>query len=133
VFETYHFSFEEMIGDSGNHLSREKGTFSGKRYYLLAKLPVSIFPEKCPLFLRGDTLSPIISQRKNDMFSNTRLAEPFYVFDEVIVRRQTTHEVESLAILGSGATGILTPASDYDLLVVFGQEGSVLFPDPHYH
>jgi len=42
----------------------------------------------------------------------------FLSLDEVVARLTHHGEVESIAILGSGATGTLTPASDYDILVV---------------
>jgi len=41
--------------------------------------------------------------------------------DEVVARLAQHREVESIAILGSGATGILSPASDYDVLVVLSE------------
>lgn len=40
---------------------------------------------------------------------------------EVITRLAQHREVESIAILGSGARGILNPASDYDVLVVLSE------------
>src|SRR5260370_14337556 len=41
---------------------------------------------------------------------------------DVVVTRLARHrEVESIAILGSGAKGILNPASDYDVLVVLSE------------
>jgi predicted nucleotidyltransferase len=41
--------------------------------------------------------------------------------DEVVVRLTRHREVESIAILGSGAKGMLNPASDYDVLVVHSE------------
>jgi predicted nucleotidyltransferase len=45
----------------------------------------------------------------------------FLSLDEVVARLTRHGEVESIAILGSGATGTLTPASDYDILVVLSE------------
>ncbi len=42
--------------------------------------------------------------------------------EEVVTRLARHREVESIAILGSGATGILNPASDYDVLVVLSEK-----------
>src|SRR2546423_8634678 len=78
-----------------------------------------VLPKMCPLF-PGEVIHYLQSllQRKNDMFQTHVSQSHSTSLDEVVVRLKRHHEVESLAILGSGATGILTPASDYDLLVV---------------
>jgi predicted nucleotidyltransferase len=45
----------------------------------------------------------------------------FISLDDVVARLTQHGEVESIAILGSGAKGNLNPASDYDILVVLSE------------
>lgn len=55
------------------------------------------------------------------MFQTHLSQSHFTSLDEVVARLTQHGEVESIAILGSGATGILNPASDYDILVVLSE------------
>jgi predicted nucleotidyltransferase len=55
------------------------------------------------------------------MFQTHVSQSHFTSLDEVVARLTRHGEVESIAILGSGATGILSPASDYDVLVVLSE------------
>ncbi|HEY0753002.1 MAG TPA: hypothetical protein VGD98_03420 [Ktedonobacteraceae bacterium] len=49
----------------------------------------------------------------------TRVSQSHFTsLEEVIARLTLRHEVESLVLLGSGAEGILHPASDYDIMLV---------------
>ena len=55
------------------------------------------------------------------MFQTHLSQSHFTSLDEVVTKLTQHGEVESIAILGSGATGILNPASDYDILVVLSE------------
>jgi predicted nucleotidyltransferase len=55
------------------------------------------------------------------MFQTHVSQSHFTSLDEVAARLTRHGEVESIVILGSGATGILSPASDYDVLVVLSE------------
>lgn len=55
------------------------------------------------------------------MFQTRVSPSHFTSLDEVVARLTRHREVESIAILGSGAKGILNPASDYDVLVVLSE------------
>ena len=53
---------------------------------------------------------------------HTHVSQSHFTFLDEVVARLTRHgEVESIAILGSGAKGSLNPASDYDILVVLSE------------
>src|SRR5712691_8800724 len=58
---------------------------------------------------------------KSDIF-HTSVSQSHLTSLDGVVARLTQHgEVESIAILGSGAKGSLNPASDYDILVVLSE------------
>src|SRR4051812_42844677 len=55
------------------------------------------------------------------MFQTSVSQTHFTSLDEVVTRLAQHPEIESIAILGSGAKGTLNPASDYDVLVVLSE------------
>lgn len=55
------------------------------------------------------------------MFQTSVSQSHFTSLDEVVVRLSRHREVESIAIFGSGAKGIMNLASDYDVLVVLSE------------
>src|SRR5258707_2860482 len=60
-------------------------------------------------------------KEKSDMFHTSVSQSHLTSLDEVVARLAQHREVESIAILGSGANGHLNPASDYDVLVVLSE------------
>ena len=58
---------------------------------------------------------------KSDIFHTSVSQSHLTSLDEVVARLTQHGEVESIVILGSGAKGILNPASDYDVLVVLSE------------
>lgn len=58
---------------------------------------------------------------KSDIFHISVSQSHLTSLDEVVARLTQHGEVEGIVILGSGAKGILNPASDYDVLVVLSE------------
>lgn len=66
-------------------------------------------------------INKTIFHGESDIFHTSVSQSHLTSLDEVVARLTQHQEIESIAILGSGAKGILNPASDYDVLVVLSE------------